>query len=264
MAGGTVYVPDWGGKLWAVSAATGQALWSRTITSYDGIPGDVSRTSPAYDDGELVIGTGANSLGSLQGAYVIGIDARTGAMRWRTKVDPDPATIVTGAPTIDDGVVYVGTSSKEEGLQRARCFAGRCWRSAPGPARSCGALHRSGVHGRRGVGQPAGRRPPDRPALRGHREQLHLPARSLRQPGPLNCAPRDPADHMDSIVAMSLPTGPVEWSKATLSADTWTIPMPNGSPDFDFGTTRSSTRPPSTATRPSCWASARRAASTGR
>ncbi len=57
VAGGTVYVPDWGGKLWAVSAATGQALWSRTITSYDGIPGDVSRTSPAYYDGELVIGT---------------------------------------------------------------------------------------------------------------------------------------------------------------------------------------------------------------
>ena len=67
VAGGTVYVPDWGGKLWAVSAATGQALWSRTITSYDGIPGDVSRTSPAYYDGELVIGTGANTLSNLQG-----------------------------------------------------------------------------------------------------------------------------------------------------------------------------------------------------
>lgn len=99
----TVYVPDWGGKLWAVSAATGQAIWSRTIASYDGIPGDVSRTSPAYYDGELVIGTGANRVSALRGAYVVGIDARTGAMLWRTRVDANLAAIVTGSPTADDG-----------------------------------------------------------------------------------------------------------------------------------------------------------------
>ena len=99
-------MPDWGGKLWAVSAATGQAIWSRTITSYDGIPG-VSRTGPAYYHGELVIGTGANTLGTLQGAYVVGVDARTGAILWRTEVDPNPATIVTGSPTVDDGAAIV-------------------------------------------------------------------------------------------------------------------------------------------------------------
>jgi polyvinyl alcohol dehydrogenase (cytochrome) len=74
--------------------------------------------------------------------------------------------------------------------------------------------------------------------------------------GQRNCTPRDPADHMDSIVGMSLQTGKIKWSKATLYADTWTIPMPNDSPDFDFGPGRSSTRPPSTDIRPSCWASA--------
>ncbi len=238
VAGGTVYVPDWGGKLWAVSAATGRALWSRTITSYDGIPGDVSRTSPAYYDGELVIGTGANTLSNLQGAYVIGISARTGAMRWRTEVDPDPATIVTGAPTVDDGVVYVGTSSKEENLSTTPVFRGSVlalsagtgqvlWRTYTVPAGYTGGAvwgsqpvvdHRTGL------------------LYVGTGNNYSSPPGVCVSPAQLNCTPRDPADHMDSIVGMSLQTGKVKWSKGTLSADTWTIPMPNDSPDFDFGT----------------------------
>ena len=39
VVGGTVYVPDWGGKLWAVSAATGQAIWSRTVGQLRRHPG---------------------------------------------------------------------------------------------------------------------------------------------------------------------------------------------------------------------------------
>src|ERR1700677_4175583 len=44
---GTVYVPDYGGKLWAVAAGSGQVLWSNDISSYTGVAGDLSRTSPA-------------------------------------------------------------------------------------------------------------------------------------------------------------------------------------------------------------------------
>ena len=237
VAGGTVYVPDWGGKLWAVSAATGQALWSRTITSYDGIPGDVSRTSPAYYDGELVIGTGVNTLKNLQGAYVVGIDARTGAMLWRTEADANPATIVTSSPTVDDGVVYVGTSSVDEGLRTTPTFRGSVlaldartgrvlWRTYTVPAGYTGGAvwgsqpvvdHQTGL------------------LYVGTGNNYSSPPGVCVSPGQLNCTPRDPADRMDSIVGMSLQTGQVEWSKATLSADTWTIPMPNDSPDFDFG-----------------------------
>ena len=54
-------------------------------------------------------------------------------------------------------------------------------------------------------------------------------------PGQASCTPRDPADHVDSILGMSLRTGKIKWYKATLSADTWTIAVPNDSPDFDFG-----------------------------
>ena len=44
---GAVYVPDYGGKLWAVATGSGRVLCSRDISSYTGVAGDQSRTSPA-------------------------------------------------------------------------------------------------------------------------------------------------------------------------------------------------------------------------
>jgi polyvinyl alcohol dehydrogenase (cytochrome) len=31
---GVVYVPDWGGKLWAIDARTGKALWSHDVSDF--------------------------------------------------------------------------------------------------------------------------------------------------------------------------------------------------------------------------------------
>ena len=55
---GAVYVPDYGGKLWAVSAGSGKVLWSNDISSYTGVAGDLSRTSPAVYGDELILGDG--------------------------------------------------------------------------------------------------------------------------------------------------------------------------------------------------------------
>ena len=55
---GAVYVPDYGGKLWAVAAGSGKVLWSQDISSYTGVAGDVSRTSPAVYGNELILGDG--------------------------------------------------------------------------------------------------------------------------------------------------------------------------------------------------------------
>ncbi|GJH06085.1 PQQ-binding-like beta-propeller repeat protein [Paraburkholderia terrae] len=45
---GVVYVPDFGGSLWAVDAASGQVKWHKKVSDYSQIPNDASRTSPAY------------------------------------------------------------------------------------------------------------------------------------------------------------------------------------------------------------------------
>src|ERR687888_554432 len=51
-----VYVPDWAGNLFAVDKATGQQIWSRQISAYTGVPGDVARATPAVNDNTLILG----------------------------------------------------------------------------------------------------------------------------------------------------------------------------------------------------------------
>ena len=135
VVGGAVYAPDFGGSLWAVDAATGKVIWKNAISSYTGIPGDVSRTTPAYWRGTLIMGEGTQPISTLEGATVFALEASSGRPLWRTKVEADPVAIITSAPIVDDGVVYVGTSSKAEALNRPTAFRGASSRSGPTRAR---------------------------------------------------------------------------------------------------------------------------------
>jgi len=77
---GVAYVPDWGGNLWAIDTKTGKAIWSHDVSDYTGTAGSASRTSPAYWNGELVIGTGNLMTPDLGPAFEIGINARCDAV----------------------------------------------------------------------------------------------------------------------------------------------------------------------------------------
>ena len=98
-----LYFPDWGGTLWKVEAETGTVLWSRQISEYNGIPGSISRTSPALSHGLVLIG-------DLNG-NMMGVDAATGDLRWITELDPNPNTIVTTSPVVHGDNLYIATSS---------------------------------------------------------------------------------------------------------------------------------------------------------
>jgi polyvinyl alcohol dehydrogenase (cytochrome) len=234
---GIAYVPDWGGKLWAIDTKTGKAIWSRNVSDYTGTPGAASRTSPAYANGQLIIGTGNLMTPELSGAFEVGVDARDGAMLWRTKVDPDGVAIVTGSATVDNGVAYFGVSSKTEHTKVTPTFRGSViamdartgkilWKSymVP-PGYNGGAVWSS---------QP----------VVDHKTGLlfvtdgnsyAVPKGYCVNPGQTQCT-RLPADaHIDSILALSLKTGKIVWAHHTLTADTWTVADPNNSPDFDFG-----------------------------
>jgi polyvinyl alcohol dehydrogenase (cytochrome) len=100
---GAVYFGDFGGMEWKLSADTGDVIWSHKISDYTGIGGDISRTSPALVDDTLVIG-------DLSAPNIMGIDAKTGDLRWITPLDPDPHAIVTGSPVLAGDTIYVGTS----------------------------------------------------------------------------------------------------------------------------------------------------------
>src|SRR5689334_10424213 len=111
---GTVYVPDYGGKLSAVDALTGAVRWQRPVSDYSGVSGDVSRTSPAVAGTEIVFGDGVSSVPSDGGARVMAADRLTGAKRWSTLIDADPAAMVTTSPVVNGDTVYVGTASRVE------------------------------------------------------------------------------------------------------------------------------------------------------
>ena len=233
---GTVYVPDWGGNLWAVSAATGKVEWTNPVSRYSGIAGDISRTSPAYWDGLLVTGEGVQIIPTKLGAYMLGINARTGSPLWRTRVDSDPTAIITISPVILNGVAYAGVSSKAEGVNGPVTFRGSVvalnartgrvlWKRYTVPAGYTGGA----VWGST----------PDVDSSRGllyvdTGNNESVPPGVCMSPTQTGCAPVSRADYVDSILGLSLGTGRVVWARPTLASDTSTNFRHYG-PDYDFG-----------------------------
>jgi polyvinyl alcohol dehydrogenase (cytochrome) len=118
---GVVYFPDWGpplnpalpsvtgtSTLWALNADTGAVLWSRRLSDY-ALPANThARTSPAVANGTLFIGT-------QEGAWLLAIDAATGALRWKTQLESvDPFAIVTSSPVVVGNSLYTGVASTAE------------------------------------------------------------------------------------------------------------------------------------------------------
>jgi polyvinyl alcohol dehydrogenase (cytochrome) len=239
VARGVVYVPDLGGTLWAVSAASGSVLWSAKVGSYVGAPTDVSRTTPAVNGNEIVIGTGAASATPTApvGAYLLGINASTGALLWRTKVDMDPYSMITGSPVIDNGVVYAGVSSDDELASSATpTFRGSVvalsaqtghvlWQSYTAPPGYTG----NAVWGSNPVVDHA-----TGLLYVATGNNYTVPPGVCTTPAGTGCTRPAASDYFDSVLALNLRTGAVTWALKTLTSDTWTATDPLG-PDYDFG-----------------------------
>ncbi len=250
--GGVVYFPDTGGKLWAVSAATGTVLWSHEIAGYIGIAGAISRTSPAIYQNELVLGDASYQtlLGyarPLSGAYIFAVDKRTGHLQWRTKVDSHPAAIITGSPVIYRGVVYEGVSSYEEVLAAKPGYHCCTFRGSVVAldAKTGRLLWKTytmpeGYSG----GSVWGSTPAIDPARGllyvGTGNNYSAPAGVCTAPGETGCVPPAAGDHVDSILALDLKTGAVRWYKSTVTGDVFTeacrqLSSHGCGQDFDFG-----------------------------
>ena len=104
---GSVYVPDFAGNLFRIDASSGQVIWTKKISDYTGIPGDISRTSPAIHGDTLVIGTQGSGR-------LLAVHRKTGALKWMSLIDDHPAAILTQSPVVHGNRVYVGVSSREE------------------------------------------------------------------------------------------------------------------------------------------------------
>jgi polyvinyl alcohol dehydrogenase (cytochrome) len=259
VAGDAVYFPDWDGNLFAVKKDSGRLIWSRKISDYDGVAGAISRVSPAVDHDQLIIGDILNSKQTHDGANVISVDRKTGALLWISHVDNHPAAIITGSPVVFDGVVYIGVSSNEESLATNPAYpccsfrgsvvalsaktGEMLWRTFDMPDNGGRTDQYSGG----AVWQPPAIDPKRAMLFIGTGNNYTAPADvvACQNANPkANCAAPD--DFFDTALALDLKTGQIKWAKRLQGFDTWTVacltslgPNPNcpvpSSPDFDLG-----------------------------
>ncbi|MCK2217106.1 PQQ-binding-like beta-propeller repeat protein [Actinomadura sp. ATCC 31491] len=238
VSGGTVYVPDYGGKLTALDAVTGAVRWQRPVSDYSGVAGDVSRTSPAIYGTTLVLGDGVSSVPGAGGARVMAATRATGTPLWSTVIDADPVSMVTTSPVVDGTTVYVGTASRAEfGAPGPVTFRGAVvalnavtgtvlWRRYMAPAGYTG----NSVWGSSFVVDHVTGR-----LFVATGNNYTVPDGVCTRPGQRDCE-QGPADnYTDSVVALNLRTGAVEWAFRTLTADVGTEECETCGPDFDFG-----------------------------
>jgi len=92
-------------KVYSLDAATGCLYW-QFAADYP------VRTAISFgeDDKSWTIYFGD------QHGFAYAVDASTGKLLWKTRVDDHPATIITGAPVLAEGKLFVPASSYEEAL----------------------------------------------------------------------------------------------------------------------------------------------------
>jgi outer membrane protein assembly factor BamB len=118
ISGDMAYYPTWSGLLVALNYKTCQTVWEANITQivYDFAPVSahqtllaqaVSRTSLYLADGYLYAGTHIHAL-------LLAVDASNGAVVGRKQLSNHPLAVITQSPTVYDGRIFVGVSSVEE------------------------------------------------------------------------------------------------------------------------------------------------------
>ena len=257
---GTVYFPDWGGNITAVSASSGKLIWSHQLSDY-GLPANThSRTSPAVVGGVLYLGTQEN-------AYLLAINATTGALVWKTQLETaDPFAIVTTSPTVSGGTVYTGVASTEEAVAAFIpgfvCCSSRgsvvavnastgqiVWKTNTIPAGYSGG----GVWGSNPVVDAT-----RGTVFIGTGNNYSKPTDSAYlacvSAGGAEAACLSPNDHVDSILALDSNSGAIKWATRLVNwnqygvidgSDDWNVacfippfsncPAAPTGPDYDFG-----------------------------
>jgi polyvinyl alcohol dehydrogenase (cytochrome) len=234
---GTVFVPDYGGKLSALDARTGAVRWQRPLSDYSGVPGDVSRTSPAVTATSVIFGDGVSSVPSDSGARVMAAGRLTGTPLWSTLIDADPASMVTTSPVVDGNTVYVGTASRVEfGDGHPVRFRGAVvalnattgtvlWRRYMAPSGYTG----NSVWGSSfAIDHATGR------LYVATGNNYTVPDGICTRPGQQDCDQGPEDNYTDSVLALDQRTGSVVWAFKTLTADVGTEDCEECGPDFDF------------------------------
>jgi polyvinyl alcohol dehydrogenase (cytochrome) len=111
VAGGRVFVGSASGSVYALNARTGCKYWEFHAAA---------KVRTALSIGPVPSGWAAFFGDQAGNAYAV--DANTGTLLWKVHLDSHRAAIVTGAPILYGGVVYVPLSSYEEALAASAAY----------------------------------------------------------------------------------------------------------------------------------------------
>jgi polyvinyl alcohol dehydrogenase (cytochrome) len=182
-----------------------------------------------------------------QKAQAYAVDAATGTLLWKVKVEEHPAAMITGAPALYEGRVYVPDSSYEEvtgGSPKYECCTFRgavsaldastgklIWKSytiaeEPHPVRK----NKQGIQ----LYGPSGAGVWSSPTIDPKRHAVYVTT------GDAYSDP--PARTSDAFLAFDMDTGKLLWSRQLTAGDAYNLGCPTGDncpeskgPDFDFG-----------------------------
>lgn len=240
--GGALIVGSHSGEVFALDRRTGCVRW--TFAAGSEVRTGIVASSWRAGDGSA---RPRVAFGDILG-NIYAIDAVTGALVWHDRAETYPSATLTGTPTLSRGVLYVPTSSLEEGAAAAASYpcchfrgslvaydfatGRRLWRTfmVSEPATPRG-LNRAGTP----TFGPSGVAIWNSPVVDEARGQVYVATGdNYSQPT---------TSLSDAVVAMDLKDGHVRWAYQATRKDAWTggcmlhaaSCVDPTAPDFDFG-----------------------------
>jgi polyvinyl alcohol dehydrogenase (cytochrome) len=236
VVGGRIFTGSDSGKVYSLDASTGCIQWMFTADS---------PVRSAVSIGPIG-GKWAAYFGD-QKAQAYAVDAATGTLLWKVHVDQHPAAMITGAPALYEGRLYVPDSSYEEvtgggpkyecckfrgGVSALDAATGKLiWKSytipeEPHPVRK----NKQGIQ----LWGPSGAGVWSSPTIDAKRHAVYVTTGdSYSDP---------PAHTSDSFLAFDMDTGKLLWSRQLTEGDAYNLGCPTGDncpeskgPDYDFG-----------------------------
>ena len=231
-----VYFPDYAGFLYRLDPNDGHVVWSRPLSQYMGGTYGYSRSSPAIGTrNEVVIGNNSVNESETPGARVLSVNKTDGALNWLSVIDSDPNAFVTGSPVIYGGRVYVGVVSNEEARATRAGFVPNFRGSVVALDEASGRLlwkFYTVPRGYTGAAVWGGNPvifPQTRSVIVSTGNNYSVPANvsaCFQAAGPdlrQQYACMDPSNFVNSVLALDLDTGRLNWARRFEGADTWTL-----------------------------------------
>jgi polyvinyl alcohol dehydrogenase (cytochrome) len=262
-----LYFPDIAGFLYKVDRK-GNLIWKTTVSSYTGNPGDYARATPAIVGDLLILGNQAGKLlGPKMGqanpapAKVFAVDKMTGKLAWVTQVDDTPLSVVTHSPIVVKGLAIVGVASNEELVAGFVPKAYWQWQfrgSVSALDVKTGAVKWKtytvppGYYGGSVWGSTGSADLRRNQVYMASGDNFWAPQSvyDCMNAGGKASACLSPDDHFDSVMALDIDTGKINWAQRGIPYDVWNVgcglfvpgftippndncPNPKG-PDWDF------------------------------